>query len=111
MRYVAAYLLAVLGGKQDPASGDLEKILGSVGIEVDKTKLTKVIDELKGKSVEELIAQGREKLASVPSGGAAPAAAGDAPAAAAESKKEEKKEEKKAESESEDDDMGFGLFD
>lgn len=61
MRYVAAYLLAVLGGKQDPASGDLEKILGSVGIEVDKTKLTKVIDELKGKSVEELIAQGTNK--------------------------------------------------
>jgi len=60
----------------------------------------------------QLIAEGAEKLASVPSGGgggAAPAAAAAGGAApAAEEKKEEKKEEEKEES---DDDMGFGLFD
>lgn len=58
MRYVAAYLLAVLGGKASPASGDIEKILSSVGIEADQEKLKKVIGELNGKSVDELIAQG-----------------------------------------------------
>lgn len=58
MRYVAAYLLAVLGGKASPAAADLEKILSSVGIEADSDKLKKVIDELDGKSVEDLIAQG-----------------------------------------------------
>lgn len=55
---------------------------------------------------------GREKLSSVPAGGAvatSPTAGGPAPVA--EEKKESKKEEKKAESESEDEDMGFGLFD
>ncbi|KAM3956793.1 ribosomal protein LP2 [Aphomia sociella] len=110
MRYVAAYLLAVLGGKAAPVAADVEKILSSVGIEADAEKLKKVIAELNGKSVEELITQGREKLSSMPVGGAAPAAAGAAPAAAAEEKKEEK-ETKKEESESEDEDMGFGLFD
>ncbi|XP_065333801.1 large ribosomal subunit protein P2-like [Cloeon dipterum] len=112
MRYVAAYLLAALGGKENPSAADIEKIFSSVGIEVDKEKLTKVISELKGKNLEEIIAQGQEKLSSMPAGGgggAVAAPAGAAPAAA--EKKEEKKEEKKAESEESDDDMGFGLFD
>ncbi|XP_052868517.1 60S acidic ribosomal protein P2 [Anopheles cruzii] len=112
MRYVAAYLLAVLGGNESPSNADIEKILSSVGIEADSARVTKVVSELKGKSVEELIASGREKLSSMPAGGGAasgaPAAAGGAAAAAAPAA--EKKEEKKEESESEDDDMGFGLF-
>lgn len=58
MRYVAAYLLAVLGGKAAPAAADVEKILSSVGIEADAEKLKKVIAELSGKSVDELIEQG-----------------------------------------------------
>ncbi|XP_061722295.1 large ribosomal subunit protein P2 isoform X2 [Cydia pomonella] len=111
MRYVAAYLLAELGGKANPAASDLEKILSSVGIEADAEKLKKVIAELAGKSIEELIAAGREKLSSMPSGAAAPAAAAAAPAAAAAAEKKEEKETKKEESESEDEDMGFGLFD
>uniref|UniRef100_T1E2N9 Large ribosomal subunit protein P2 n=1 Tax=Psorophora albipes TaxID=869069 RepID=T1E2N9_9DIPT len=109
MRYVAAYLLAVLGGNAAPTNADIEKILSSVGVEADSARVTKVVKELSGKSVEELIASGREKLSSMPSGGAAPVAAAAGGAAAA-APAEEKKEEKKEESESEDDDMGFGLF-
>jgi large subunit ribosomal protein LP2 len=115
MRYVAAYLLAVLGGNANPKESDIEKILTSVGVGVENDKLSIVMKALAGKNVEEVIAAGKEKLASVPSGGAAPAAAsaaapaaggaGGAPAA----KKEEEK--KKEESEEEDEDMGFGLFD
>lgn len=60
MRYVAAYLLAVLGGKASPAAADIEKILGSVGIEADGEKLKKVIGELNGKSIDELISQGKK---------------------------------------------------
>ena len=59
MRYVAAYLLAVLGAKENPSSADIEKILGSVGIEADAAKLKKVIAELSGKSIEELIKAGK----------------------------------------------------
>ncbi|XP_053984287.1 60S acidic ribosomal protein P2 [Hylaeus volcanicus] len=113
MRYVAAYLLAVLGGKASPSQNDIEKILSSVGIETDGEKLKKVISELNGKSIDDLISQGREKLSSMPIGGGAAAPAGAAaaaPAAPAEEKKEEKKPAKE-ESESDDDDLGFGLFD
>lgn len=62
----------------------------------------------------QLIAEGSQKLASVPSGGgggggaAAPAAGGAAGGAAAEEKAPEKEPEKEEES---DEDMGFGLFD
>lgn len=92
MRYVAAYLLATLGGKDTVTAGDVEKILSSVGIEVDSEKLALVIKSLAGKNLEELIAAGREKLSALPVGGgaAAPAAAAAAPAAAAAEKKEEK---------------------
>jgi large subunit ribosomal protein LP2 len=58
MRYVAAYLLAALGGKDSPNSADIEKILSSVGIEADAEKLKKVLSELNGKNIEELIAAG-----------------------------------------------------
>ena len=43
MRYVAAYLLAVLGGNQNPSKGDIEKILSAVGLEIDDDKIDKVL--------------------------------------------------------------------
>lgn len=110
MRYVAAYMLAILGGNKAPTEEDIKKILGSVDVEYNPEQSKKVVSELSGKNLEELIQKGSEKLATIPSGGggAAPAAAaaGAAPAAA-----EEKKEEKKEEEEEEDEDMGFSLFD
>lgn len=114
MRYVAAYLLASLKG-ETPDAATIEKILGSVGIEVDDERLKQVLKSLEGKSLDEVIEAGRARLGSVPSGGgggAAPAAGGAAPAGDAAPAVEEKKEEKKEESEEEsDEDMGFGLFD
>merc|ERR1712243_362656 len=98
MRYVAAALLAGLGGKSIDAN-NIKSILGSVGIEAESDKIDLVVKELAGKDLEELIAEGQTKLASMPAGGAA-APAADAGA------KEEKKEEPEEES---DDDMGFGL--
>ncbi|XP_068678097.1 large ribosomal subunit protein P2-like [Montipora foliosa] len=118
MRYVAAYLLATLGGNKNPSASDIKDILSSVGIDVDPECLDVVIKELSGKNINEVIAQGKTKLASVPTGGAVVAGAGSAGSAAPapggdkEEKVEEKKEEKKEEEDEEsDDDMGFGLFD
>ncbi|XP_070815043.1 60S acidic ribosomal protein P2 [Chaetodon auriga] len=113
MRYVAAYLLAVLGGNTSPTAKDIKAILGSVGIEADDERLNKVISELSGKDINEVMNSGLSKLASVPAGGAvaAPAAAAGGAAGAAPAAAEEKKEEKKEESEESDEDMGFGLFD
>ncbi|XP_023328576.1 60S acidic ribosomal protein P2 [Eurytemora carolleeae] len=112
MRYVAAALLLALAEDKITAE-NIEKILSSVGVESDKEKLALVVKQLAGKSIDELAAAGRSKLAAMPSGGAAaPAAAGDAPAAAGGAAPAGKKEEKKVEEEEEeDDDMGFGLFD
>ncbi|KAJ6621380.1 60s acidic ribosomal protein-domain-containing protein [Mycena sp. CBHHK59/15] len=111
MRHIAAYLLLQIGGNASPSAADIKALLGTVSVDSDDARLEKLIDELKGKSIDELIAEGSSKLASVPSGGggggAAPAAGGAPAAAAAEEKKEEKEEEK----EESDDDMGFGLFD
>ncbi|KAK8482262.1 hypothetical protein V6N13_026920 [Hibiscus sabdariffa] len=113
MKVVAAYLLAVLGGNTSPSADDLKDILGSVGADADDDRIKLLLSEVKGKDITELIASGREKLASVPSGGGAVAVAaptaggGGAAAPAAEAKKEEKVEEK----EESDDDMGFSLFD
>uniref|UniRef100_A0A669EIJ9 Large ribosomal subunit protein P2 n=1 Tax=Oreochromis niloticus TaxID=8128 RepID=A0A669EIJ9_ORENI len=77
MRYVAAYLLAVLGGNANPSAKDIKSILDSVGIEADDERLNKVISELNGKDINEVVNSGLSKLASVPAGGAvaAPAAA------------------------------------
>ncbi|MBA0800668.1 hypothetical protein Gohar_011089 [Gossypium harknessii] len=100
MKVVAAYLLAVLGGNASPSADDLKSILASVGADAEEERLQLLLSEVKGKDITELIASGREKLASVPSGGgvavaaSAPGAAAAAAPAAAETKKEEKVEEK-----------------
>ncbi|KAK0628481.1 60s acidic ribosomal protein-domain-containing protein [Bombardia bombarda] len=111
MKHLAAYLLAGLGGNTSPSAKDIKAILESVGIEAETERLNQLISELKGKDINELIAEGSSKLASVPSGGAggaAPAGGAAAGGAAAEAAPAEEKEEEKEES---DDDMGFGLFD
>ncbi|KAM0045261.1 putative ribosomal protein P2 [Helianthus debilis subsp. tardiflorus] len=113
MKVVAAFLLALLGGNPTPSDVDLKNILASVGADADDDKIELLLSQVKGKDITELIASGRERLASVPSGGgvAVAAAAGGggcdaAPAAAAEEpKKEEKEDEESAE------DGLFGLFD
>ncbi|KAI0521360.1 60s acidic ribosomal protein-domain-containing protein [Xylaria bambusicola] len=96
MKHLAAYLLLGLAGNSSPSASDIKKVLDSVGIEADDERLESLISELEGKDVNELIAEGSSKLASVPSGGAggAPAAGGAAAggAAAAEEKAEEKEE-------------------
>lgn len=46
MRYVAAYLLAALGGNASPSAKDIKTILGSVGIEADDERLNKVLHVL-----------------------------------------------------------------
>jgi len=115
MRIIAAYLLAVLGGNNSPKAADITKILGSVGIEADAARVDKLIAELTGKNIEDVIKAGSAKLASVPAapaggaaGGAAAAAGGAAPAAGGAAPKAAVKEEAPAEEEAA---MAFDLFD
>lgn len=116
MKIIAAYLLAVLGGESQPSAEHLKTILGSVGADAEDERIELLLTEIKGKDITELIASGREKLASVPSGGGVgaasmPAGGGGGSAAAAPAAAESKKEEKVEEKEESDDDMGFSLFD
>ncbi|XP_011024241.1 PREDICTED: 60S acidic ribosomal protein P2A-like [Populus euphratica] len=109
MKTVAAFLLAVLGGNNSPSAEDIKKILASVGAEADD-KIELLLSQVKDRDITELLAVGREKLASVPCGGGehvAAAAPVDGAAAPAAETKEEKVEEK----EDTDDDLGFSLFD
>merc|ERR1711948_28252 len=69
MRYVAAYLLAALGGNESPSTDDIQTILESVGVGYDEERASLVVNQCKGKSISELIAAGSEKMASMPAGG------------------------------------------
>ncbi|XP_023765938.2 60S acidic ribosomal protein P2 [Lactuca sativa] len=87
----------------------------AVGADADEDRIELLLSEVKGKDITELTASGREKLASVPSGGsggvAVAATGGNGAAPAATAAAELKKEEKVVEKEESDDDMGFSLFD
>ncbi|KAG3206145.1 hypothetical protein PC128_g891 [Phytophthora cactorum] len=102
MRHVAALLLCVLGGNATPAVADLEKVVKAFGGEFDQEQAEKLLKELEGKNIEEVIEAGKAKLATV-SVGAAPAAGAAAGAAAP------AKEEAKAVEEEEEVDMGGGM--
>lgn len=108
MKYLAAYLLLVQGGNSAPSVSDIKKLVESVGIEAEEARISALLASFEGKgSVDEIIAEGRTKLASVPSGCTTASSASGAVSSAAAEAVEEKEEEK----EESDDDMGFGLFD
>lgn len=105
LKYVAAILLIEHAGQKVTASA-VKAIIDSVGGECDAAVVEKLIAACADKSVMDVVAEGMTKLASVPTGGAAPAVAAGVSAPTA-----EKKEETPEEPEEEEDDMGFGLFD
>ncbi|URE09452.1 60S acidic ribosomal protein [Musa troglodytarum] len=91
---IAAYLLAVLGGNISPTGDDLKLVLMLM-----KRKIEFLLSQVHGNDLTELIATGREKLASVPCGGGgavavAAIAGGGCGASAAPAAAEPKKEEK-----------------
>lgn len=109
MRYVAAYLLCVSSGKEQPTAGDIKKVFESVGIEFDESIVNVLISNMSGKLSHEVISSGLSKLQSVPSG--AVSVSGGAAAAASGATSEPAQGEKKEEEEEEEGDLGFSLFD
>ena len=65
MRYVAAAMLAVLGGGE-PTAANIKKTLSSLGIDANDAKIVMVAKELSGKKIEELLEQGKDKLGTMP---------------------------------------------
>jgi large subunit ribosomal protein LP2 len=97
MKHVASYLLLVLGGNASPSADDVTKALSSVGVEADSESLNKLISELEGKDLDELLASGSELLAKFGGGGGGGGGGGAGGAAAAEEEKEEVKKEEEEE--------------
>ena len=98
MKYIAAYCLLVLGGKQDVTEAELTSFLKSIDCEVDETQVKTVCQALKGKQIHELANQGIDKIASmaIASGPAPTQQTTNAPTKAEEKKAEEPVEEEEA---------------
>jgi len=94
---VAALLLCKLGGKSGSAD-EVKAVLEAAGCEVNDEQLTKLVGDVDGKDINELLGAGAEKIKDVPfgggGGGGGGAAGGDAggDAAAAEEEQEEEEE-------------------
>ncbi|PVV01355.1 hypothetical protein BB560_004225, partial [Smittium megazygosporum] len=57
MRYLAAYLLLHLGAHKNVSADQIVEVISAVGIDADKERAEKVVAELEGKSIEEVIAE------------------------------------------------------
>uniref|UniRef100_A0A7S1RKM4 60S acidic ribosomal protein P2 n=1 Tax=Alexandrium catenella TaxID=2925 RepID=A0A7S1RKM4_ALECA len=111
LKYSAAYLMCALAGNESPSASDIQKVLESVESDYDESIASKLVSELEGKTIHEVIAAGKEKLKGFGGGGGggvAVAAAGGG--GGADAPKAEKKEEKKVEEEEEEEEMDFDLF-
>ncbi|CAE8721372.1 unnamed protein product [Polarella glacialis] len=108
MKYVGAYLMTVLSGNDSPTVADMKKILDAVESDFDETIAQKLVSELEGKTVHEVIASGKEKLTGFGGGGGGAVAAvagGAAPAGGAATE-----EKKVVVEEEEEEDVDFDLF-
>jgi len=54
MKHLAAYLLLGLGGNTNPNAKEIKKLLSSVGIEADKERVEKLLEELEDKDINEV---------------------------------------------------------
>uniref|UniRef100_A0A6U4JFP4 60S acidic ribosomal protein P2 n=2 Tax=Hemiselmis andersenii TaxID=464988 RepID=A0A6U4JFP4_HEMAN len=127
---LAAYVLLRMGGKQSPTTEDVTKVLESVGAKVETELIEKVVTEMDGKDINELIEKGKEQVAEIDmlaAGGAAVGNGGgstgggdgdDKKRSGSAKKGGDAKQEENDEASSMDmgggsgdDDMGFGLFD
>ena len=92
MKHMAAYLMLVLGGNENPSADDVTKALASVGIEADSTALNHLISELEGKDLGEILESGSALLAKFGSGGGG-GGGGGGDGGGGDAAEEEKKEE------------------
>lgn len=75
MKYIAAYVLLVLGGNEAPSAEDITNLITAVGGEADAEGIATLLTDLEGKDIHELLAKGEQDLKSVVAAGPAAAAA------------------------------------
>ena len=54
MKHLAAYLLLGIGGNTSPSADDIKGVLEAVGIEAEDDRLSKLLEELDGKDLQEV---------------------------------------------------------
>jgi len=96
MQEAAAYILLVLGGNSTPSADDVKKVITATGAEANDDNIATLVGDLEGKSVNDLLAAGMEKLKDVPMGGGGGGAAASGDGAAAVEVEEEEEEEEEA---------------
>lgn len=99
MKHMAAYLMLVLGGNENPSADDVTKALASVGVEADDTALNHLISELEGKDLNEVLEAGTALLAKFGSGGGGGGKGGGGGGGDGGGEEETKKEEEAVEEE------------
>mmetsp|Transcript_100127 Transcript_100127/g.156534 ORF Transcript_100127/g.156534 Transcript_100127/m.156534 type:complete len:116 (+) Transcript_100127:72-419(+) len=112
MKYLGAYLMAVVGGKENPTPDDIKAILEAGGIAFEEEMIARVCEKMDGKQAHELIAAGYGKFAACGGGGGG-GGGGQAPATGGgggDTGGAAKKEEAKVEVEEEEEAMDFDLF-
>ena len=71
MKYLAAYALVALSGKKDITAADIKKVLGDAQIKAEDADITRLLESVKGKPIQQLIADGTKQIGG--SGAPAPA--------------------------------------
>ena len=99
MQEVAAYLLLVVGGNETPSADDVKSVLAAAGNEEpNEDSINALIGDMEGKSVNDLLAEGMDKLKDVPMGGGGGGSGGGG-GGGGEAVEEEVEEEKEEEEE------------
>ena len=109
MLEIAAFVLCKLGNK-DGSADEVKAVLQAAGCSVDEEQLTKLMGDVEGKDINEILSAGAAKIQDVPFGGGGGGGggvggggdAGAGGAAAEEAKPEEKEEEEEM-------DLGGGM--
>ena len=65
MKYIAAYMLAKLGGKENPKVEDIKEIIESIGIEYEEEKAEEICFKLNHKNINDIINDGKSKLTEI----------------------------------------------
>ena len=92
MKHIAAYMMLKIAGK-DATVDEITAVVAAAGGEADADAAAKLVSDMEGKNVDEVLASGMERMKDVPMGGGGGGGGGGAAGGAAEAEAEEEKVE------------------
>ena len=79
MRYIAAYALLILSGKESPTEQEIAKLIEDAGSNPDPNKIKCLLESVKGKKFNKIIGEGHKSLGDISETFDAVAAGGELP--------------------------------